>query len=135
MLWVTVAPAVAANTAFTFTVPGHQVWDVISVQATLSRSIGGTPNRSLRLQITDGTNAVVTTPATDAGTEPGTLTVTWTQAQPSAVSSGSQGVSMGPLARCLLPPGYRIIGTVLNGVAADQWTRAVCWWNDGRAYL
>lgn len=131
-MWVTVAPAVAANTPFTFVVPGHQIWNVLSVQAVLSRAAGGIPNRALQLAVTDGTHTVVTSPADDAGTEPGTLTVTWTQGQPSAVASGATGVSLGPFAVQTLPPGYKLIGTVLNGSASDQWTSAVCWWDDGR---
>jgi len=66
-------------------------------------------------------------PAADAGTEPGTLTCTWSNAQPSAVSSGGTGVTLGPLPQITLLPGYTITGQVVNGAAADQWTRAVVW--------
>jgi hypothetical protein len=124
---VVTAPAVGANVPFTFTVPGQQTWTILAVSATLSRAVGGTPNRALQLAITDGTTTVYVSPAADAGTEPGTLTVTWANATPSAVSSGATGISLGPLGPVVCAPGYVITGTVLNGVVTDQWTRAAIW--------
>lgn len=121
------AAAVAANTPFAFTVPGNQRWHLLSVRAVLSRAVGGTPNRSLQLTVTDGTTAVYVSPAADAGTEPGTLTVTWTNAQPAAVASGGTGVTLGPLGELILLAGYVITGTVVSGAAADQWTTAAAW--------
>lgn len=126
-LKVVVAPAVAANTPFVIIVPGQETWRVISVAAVCSRGVGGTPNRAFQLAVGDQTKTVVTTPASDAGTEPGTCTVTWANGNPSSVASGSTGVSLGPLAPITIPPGYRLTGTVLNGVAADQWTSALAW--------
>lgn len=121
------AASVAANTPFTFTVPGQRIWRVLSIVATLSRAVGGTPNRALQLAITNGTATLALLPADDAGTEPGTLTVTWTNGIPASVASGATGVSLGPLPDMSLPPGYKLIGTVLNGVATDQWTAATVW--------
>lgn len=124
---VYVAAAVAANTPFTFTVPGQRRWKLISVVATLSRAVGGAPNRALTLTITNGTNVIMASTATDAGTEPGTLTVTYANAQPTSVASGATGVTLGPLPVVTLLPGYVISGAVVNGAVADQWTRAVAW--------
>ena len=121
------AAAVAANTPFTFTVPAQEVWKLQSVCATLSRAVGGTPNRALKLSVSDGTSTLMGSPAADAGTEPGTLTVTWAAATPAASSSGSTGTSMGPIPVIPCLPGYIITGTVLNGVVTDQWTVAVAW--------
>jgi hypothetical protein len=126
-LAVHAAPAVAANTPFAFLVPAQYIWRVLSVRATLSRAVGGTPTRSLSLTITDGTNTVLASPASDAGTEPGTLVVTWTNAQPAAVSSAGAGVSLGPLPTLTCLAGYVLTGTVVNGASADQWTSAVVW--------
>lgn len=127
MLTTYTAVAVAANTPFRFTVPGAKVWRILSVVGTLSRAVGGLPDRSLSLTITNGTQLILASPATDAGTEPGTLTVTWTNATPSAVSSAGTGVTLGPLPVVTCQPGYVLAGTVINGAGADQWTRAVAW--------
>jgi hypothetical protein len=124
---VYVAAAVAANTPWTLTVPGQVIWRVLSVVAVLSRAVGGTPTRALRLVVTDGTNTVMASPAADTGTEPGTLTVTWTNAQPAAVASAGIGVTLGPLPVITVRPGYVFTGTVVNGAVADQWTSAVVW--------
>lgn len=124
---VYVASAVAANTPFTLTVPGQVRWRVLSVVGVLARAVGGTPTRALRLTITDGTNTVMASPAADAGTEPGTLTCTWSNAQPTAVSSAGTGVTLGPLPVIDVWPGYVFTGTVTNGAVADQWTSAVVW--------
>ena len=121
------AAAVAANTAFTVTVPAQEVWRVLSVCAVVSRAVGGVPTRSFQLALSDGTSTFVTSPAVDAGTEPGTCTVTWCNANPAAVSSGATGVTVGPITAVVLNPGYKLIGTVLAGNAADQWTSAVVW--------
>lgn len=124
---VYVAPAVAANTPWTLTVPAQVKWRVLSVVCVLARAVGGVPTRALRLVITDGTNTVMASPASDAGTEPGTLTVTWTNAQPNVVSSAGIGVSLGPLPVITVAPGYVFTGTITNGAVADQWTSAVVW--------
>lgn len=131
VLRITTAPAVAADTPFQLVVPGQQVWRLKSVCAVLSRAVGGVPTRRLQLSVTDGTTTVLVSPANDAGTEPGTLTVTWANAAPSAVASGTTGISLGPLSPMVLFAGYTIVGTVVGGVAADQWTSAVAWWDDG----
>lgn len=121
------AAAVAANTPFVVTVPAQEIWRLQSVVGTLSRAVGGTPNRAVRLTITDGTSLVLASPAADAGTEPGTLTVTWANSTPTTSSSGATGTSLGPLPPLTCLPGYILTGTVLNGVAADQWTAAAVW--------
>ena len=127
MLTVVKAAPVAANVPFTFTVPGQYTWTLLAVSATLSRAVGGTPNRALQLAITDGTTTIYVSPAADAGTEPGTLTATWANATPSSIASGGTGVTLGPLGPLVLSPGYVITGTVLNGTVTDQWTRAAVW--------
>lgn len=121
------AAAVGANVPFTITVPGQRLWRILSVAATLSRAVGGTPNRALQLAITNGTTTIMTSPAADAGTEPGTLTATWTNAQPAAISSGATGITLGPLPVVTVYPGYIITGTVLNAAVGDQWTAARFW--------
>lgn len=121
------AAAVAANTPFTFVVPGQRTWRLLSVCATLSRAVGGTPTRALTLTIVAGPSTIMASAAADAGTEPGALTVTWANGQPAAVSSGTTGVTLGPLPVVVLHPGYVITGTVVNGAAADQWTAATAW--------
>lgn len=130
MLQTSKAVAVGALTPFTFTVPAQYTWKLLTVVAVCSTHAGGAPNRAYRLTITDGTNAILSTPAADAGTEPATVTVTWANAQPSAITAGNVGVSLGPLAEKLLLPGYVITGTILNGVASDQWTSAVAWYDE-----
>jgi len=126
-LRVVSAPVVAANTPFTITVPGQEVWTIWSVFAVCARAVGGTPNRAYQLAVTDETSNLVVSPAADVGTEPGTCSVTWTDGSPSSVASGATGISLGPLGKVVCPSGYRLIGTVLNGVAADQWTTARAW--------
>lgn len=126
-LKVYTAAAVAANTPWTLTVPGQRIWNLQSCVAVLSRAVGGTPNRAIKLTITDGTSTIVGSPCADAGTEPGTLTCTWCNAQPTSVASGATGVSVGPLPPIRLLPGYIISAVVSNGAVADQWTSAVAW--------
>lgn len=121
------AAAVGANVPFTITVPGQRIWRILAVSATLSRAVGGTPNRALQLAVTNGTVTILTSPAADAGTEPGTLTATWTNAQPTVASSGSTGVTLGPLPVVSVYPGYVLTGTVLNAATGDAWTAAYFW--------
>jgi hypothetical protein len=126
-LKVVTAPAVAANTPFVIIVPGQETWRVISIVGVCSRAAGGIPNRSFQLAVGDATRTVVVTPAADAGTEPGTCTVTWCNGNPAAVSAGATGVSLGPLPNIDIPPGYRLTGSVLSGTVTDQWTSALAW--------
>jgi hypothetical protein len=121
------ARPVAANVPFTFTVPGQRTWRILAVTATLSRATGGLPTRALQLAVTNGTQTILASPAADAGTEPGTLTVTWTNAQPSAISSGGTGLTLGPFPPIVVYPGYVLTGTVLNAATGDQWTAAYAW--------
>lgn len=128
-LTVAVAPAVAANVPFRFTVPGQQRWTVRSVVAVCATQAGGAPGRSFTLQVTDGTNTVALAGASDAGTEPATVTVTWANVPSSAVSSGTTGIVVAAFPNVVISPGYQLVGTVVAGVATDQWTHAVCWYD------
>lgn len=114
---------------FTFVVPGRQRWSLRSVRADVARDVGGAPDRSYQLQITNGTSVVVASPADDAGDEPGTASITWVNANPSNVAAGNDGVIVAPLAPTKLTGGYVIVGTILNPTAADAWIRAVAWYD------
>jgi len=128
-LKVATAPNVLAGTTFTYMVPGHQRWVLRSVFAVADRGAGGTPNRSYTLTITDGTNPVAIVGADDAGTDPGTCSVTWADCPSSAVGAGSVGTSVGSLGPITLDPGYTITGTFANPVAGDAWESAVVWFD------
>lgn len=128
-LQVNFTPDSVVGVTFTFVVPGHQQWALRSVRADCVRGIGGTPDRSYELQITNGTNVVVAVPAGDAGTEPGQASITWVDADPSVVAAGADGVIVAPLAPLLLPAGYTIVGTVLNPGVGDSWVGAVAWYD------
>lgn len=117
------------STIFGFQVPGHQIWKPRSFRATATRGAGGAPDRSYLLTITDGTNVVAAIGADDAGTEPGSIDVTWAL-MPAAVSSaGAFAVSVAPLAPFSLRPGYQITGTILGAVSGDAWTDVVAWYD------
>lgn len=127
---LTVKPAliVVPTVTFTFVVPGAQSWRLRSVRALATRAVGGTPNRAYTLQITDGTNPVAVVGAADAGTEPGTCTVTWANAPASSIASGASGISTAPLGPLGMNPGYVITGTIVSPAAGDTWTSAVAWY-------
>jgi len=129
MLTVELAEVDTLSTAFTFVVPGHQLWAIQSIRATALRGTGGMPNRSYLLTVTDGTNPVSVLGAVDIGDEPGECTITWTASQASAVNSGPVGVVVAPLGTLNLEPGYIITGTIVNPVAGDSWDSAACWYD------
>lgn len=129
MLYVVNAPAVPANTDFVFVVPGNQRWALHTVCATVSRQVGGLPNRQFQLTIRNGTDTLVVSPAADAGTEPGTCTVTWANCSPLSVASGATGIALGPIPEMTLFPGYTITGAILNSAFNDQWTIATAWFD------
>ena len=117
------------HTTFTVTVPGQQNWQLRSVYAAVTRGTGGTPGRYYTLAITDQTNTVATVAAADAGTDPGTCTVTWADVSASATSSGSVGVSAAPIPKLVLPAAYQLVVTINNPVAGDTFTQVNCWYD------
>ncbi len=114
---------------FDFVVPGHQRWTLRSVRADATRAVGGVPNRAYRLDITDGTTTVTMSGASDAGTEPGTCSITWTDTLPSATAAGADGIVTAPLVAVRLEAGYHLIGTILHPAAGDAWVDAVVWFD------
>ena len=124
---VEVADPLALGLTFVFVVPGDQQWMPRSFRASSLRAAGGAPQRAYTLTITDGTNIVAAVAAADAGSEPGTCEVTWTNTPASVVASGSQGVSVAPIANFVLKSGYVITGEIINPAAGDVWLDAVCW--------
>ena len=120
----------AANAqTFTFTVPGNQQWQMRSVVAVCSRAVGGTPNRSFLLSVTDGTNTVAALPAGDAGTEPGTCTITWADMLATSQASGGTGFVAAPLRLKPLAAGYQLTGSIVSAAASDKFTSAVAWYS------
>lgn len=132
-LTVAVAPAVAANTPFRFTVPGQQRWTIRTVYAVCATQVGGQPNRSYSLTLSDGTHTVAVAAAADAGTEPATVNVTWANVPSADVTAGTTGIVVAAFPAVVLPPGFTITGTIVAGVATDQWTLAVCWYDFANA--
>lgn len=138
---LTVVKAILASpvTTFSFVVPGAQRWTVLTVVGTVTRAAGGTPNRAYQLTVTDGTTTVAAVGADDAGTDPGTCTVTWANTPGGTTASGAVGVSAAPLPNLRLSPGYVITGTILSPVAGDTWASAVVWydfaWTSARVTL
>jgi len=129
MLQTLVLPNPSGANPFTFVVPGHQRWKLLAVHATLNRAVGGAPNRSVNLTITDGTFTIATTGVQDLGTEPGVEIVTWTNVTPSAVAVGANAVAVGALPQLTLPSGYTILGTITNSVAGDGWFQPTAWYD------
>lgn len=110
-----------------FVVPGHQRWRPRAFHAVAHKEVGGVPDRSYVLNISDGTNVVASVGAVDDGAEPGTCEVTWAPTQAAHSASGATGVTVAPLAEFLLPPGYQIDLLMVNTVPGDQWVSAVAW--------
>lgn len=129
LLSVQPAEITVASTRFVFVVPGHQRWSLRSVFAEASRDVGGAPNRTYTLTITDGTTTVAQVGAADAGNEPGTCQITWANTPAASVFSGTQGITVAPLPPVTLNPGYDIIGEITNGAPADAWITAVAWFD------
>ena len=126
-LEVVTQPDSLTATVVTFRVPGHQRWTMRSVRADVHRGVGGTPNRAYQLTITDGTSIVAAAGAQDAGTEPGTTSITWCDVSPGAVAAGSDGVVVAPLPKLGVIGGYVLTLTILNPAGADTWLDALCW--------
>lgn len=117
------------GTIFGVEVPGQQVWYPRSFHAIAERGVGGSPNRSYLLTITDGTNTVAAIGADDAGDEPGTCEITWAMTPAANVAAGDTGVSIAPLGSFTLPAGYQIVGTILNAAPGDGWLSATAWFD------
>lgn len=120
-------PTAITATVVTFVVPGHQLWVVRSIHADVHRGAGGAPNRSYLLKITDGTTTVLQVGAGDAGTEPGTCSITFADTPASSVAAGSVGTVVAPLGVLKLFPGYVVTLTILNPAGADAWLDAAVW--------
>lgn len=131
MLTTTVATIAPGDQIFTFLVPGDRVWALRSVIAVCSRDVGGAPDRSYSLVVSKGDLPVSRAGADDAGTEPGTCTITWCNCPPSSVDSGATGVVVAPHAPPTLEPGYTVVGTIENPAAGDEWTSAIAWYDFG----
>lgn len=127
MLKTVLAAPTVGNGPFTFVVPGQETWTILSLVATVQRGAGGTPNRSYLLTFTDSANAVALAPAADAGTEPGTGTITWANAPAAVLAAGSIVTVLAPLPLLVLPSGYQIVGTIERAAVADQWATALVW--------
>lgn len=117
------------SSLFGFEVPGHQIWTPRSFYAVAQRDVGGAPDRSYLLTISDGTNTVVSVGADDAGDEPGTCSITWAHTPATSVASGAVGVSVAPLGPIVLPSGYQVLGSIVNGAPGDGWLSATAWYD------
>lgn len=126
-LEVVTQPDFISATSFRFVVPGHQQWRLRTVHVTVARAIGGAPNRDYVLTITDGTSTVWQGGANDAGTEPGTCTVTWCQAPASATAAGATGIVVAPMPALALEAGYTIVGVIENPAVGDTFGAPVVW--------
>lgn len=129
LLQVNTKPNTISGTTFTFVVPGHQRWKVRSVVAVASTHVGGAPNRGYSLTITNGVTTVVASGASDAGTEPATVTVSWADMPVSSITIGNVGVSVGAVTLPWLEPGYVLTGTIIGAVAGDAWTSGTAWYD------
>lgn len=127
LLTTALADIVTNPVSFTIKVPGDQRWTLRSVIAQAARGVGGAPNRSYSLAIVTPLGTVALIGADDAGTEPGSETVTWTQAQSNLVSAGGVAVAVAPLPPFILEPGYLLVGTIVQPAGTDQWTGALAW--------
>lgn len=117
------------TTGFIFTVPGDKFWKVRSIIAVASKDAGGTPDRSFLLTVATSTGPVLAVGAADVGDEPGTCTVTWTNAPGSHSAAGAAGFSLAPFNPPTLDPGYTIVGTIEDPAPADTWLSATVWYD------
>lgn len=124
---VYVAPGVAATVPFRFTVPGAYRWSILAIRATCVRANGGTGTRAFVLTITDGTTTVLDAPLLDTAPDPGDMTVTWSNSAVVSSASADSPFVMVPIPPMVLLPGYVLTGNIVDAVAGDQWTEAVCW--------
>lgn len=128
LLTTLVATIEPGDQTFMFTVPGDKKWTIRSVLAVASRQPGGAPDRAYTLTVATSTGPVTSSGAADNGTEPGTCTITWTNAPSATVEAGSVGVTIAPFNPPELQPGYTVVGTILNAAAGDEWESAVVWY-------
>lgn len=129
LLAVTPCIFTPGDTQIHWVVPGHQTWSPRSFRGTAIRDSGGAPDRSYSLVVTDGTSVVALVGADDNGTEPGTCDVTWASCPAATIASGSEGISVAPLAVMKLPAGYTVSLVINNAVGGDQWDSAVAWYD------
>lgn len=129
LLQVTKAVVTGTVTTWSLTVPGNHIWYPRSFIAVAATQAGGAPNRAYTLSITDGTSLVGKFGAVDAGTEPATVTITWTNSAQGDVTAGAIGVVVAPMASPILKPGYVITGTIVNPAAGDTWVSALAWYD------
>lgn len=114
---------------FQFVVPGDKFWKIRSVLAVCSKDVGGAPDRAYLLTVSTSTGPVLAVGAADAGNEPGTCTITWTNAPGAASSAGAAGVSVAPFNPPTLDPGYVITGSIESPAPADTWVSATVWYD------
>lgn len=124
---VVTQPDVLSGVGFAFVVPAGEIWSLRSINALAKRGAGGTPGRAYRVDITDGTTVVGAFGAADAGTDPGTCEITWSQCPAGVGATGANGVVSAPMLVTRLPTGYNIIGVITGAVAGDAWDHATCW--------
>lgn len=129
LLTTILADPLELTTQFEFTVPGDKNWKIRSVLATVERGAGGAPGRAYQLTVATSTGPVAVVGAPDAGTDPGTATITWANAPASKSEAGSQGIVLAPFNPPTLEPGYTITGTILNPVSGDIWLSALVWYD------
>lgn len=129
LLTVATVPDTLTATTFAFVIPGGERWDIRSVFAQAVKDTGGAPDRSFELTVTNGTDTVSAVGATDIGTEPGTIDVTWTNAPAQASAGGAHGVVLAPFNPPGLFPGYVVTGSIVQPAGADSWTNVVVWYD------
>lgn len=114
---------------WTIVVPGDRLWSIRTIFTVAARDTGGTPSRSYLLTVATSTGIVAAVAATDAGTEPGTETITFANAPSSIVAVGGDAVAVAPMVLPTLYPGYTITCDIVNAVGADRWTSARVWYD------
>lgn len=129
MLQTAVADVSTPSAYAQFIVPGNEIWSPRAVFAVASRGTGGAPGRGYELDISNSVAIVTAIGAADAGTEPGTCSITWANAASNVVGLGPTGFSVASWPVQELEPGYVIGVNILNSVAADHWLSVVCWYD------
>lgn len=125
-LAATITPA---SPTFAFLVPGDKLWAIRSIVAVAHTAIGGAPDRGYMLSVATSTGNVMVVGASDAGTEPATVTITWANAPGSTVTAGAIGTVVAPFASPVLYPGYTLTGTIDNPAVGDTWISATVWYD------
>lgn len=111
-----VAPAAGAD--WSITVPGGQLWELISVYAQITTAVA-VANRLPNLQISDGDITWLTLPG-DAATA-ASLTGTYVWANGISPLSAAHGITAGLPRDLYLMPGSVVSVSTDNVQAADQW--------------